>query len=151
MKYGGKTPISINFNNVDFPPDLSISEFIKQYPDKCFIISVGSCVSFLNNGNYTTALIYKGRRKVFRKTNILINSANQCILNGIMEAVSAIKLPTDILILTSTSLGFNSPKSKNYQLCNDIMVTLAEKECNISISVCRGKGEELYRFVNALG
>lgn len=143
LRYNGKTPINVNFHHLDFPTDLSINEFIKQSPDKCFILSVGSCDTLLNNGSYFAALIYNGRRKLLSKNNILTNSSNECILQGIMEAASAIKTATDIIILTAAPLGFNSPKSKNYQLCSDIISTLDEKGCDISVSVCKGKGGEL--------
>lgn len=143
LRYSGKTPISVNFHNIDFPPGLSINEFIKLNPDKCFILSIGNYDPLLNNGSYYAALIYKGRKKLLSKNNISANSSNECILQGIMEAAFAIKNPTDIIILTAISLGFNSPKNKHYQLCSDIMSTLDEKGCDISVSVCSGKGEEL--------
>lgn len=143
LRYRGKFPISVNFHNINFPPDLSVNEFIKRNPDKCFILSAGSCDHLLNNGSYFAALIYKGRRKLLSKSNIPTSSSNECILHGIMEAAYAIKTSTDIIILTAAPLGFNSLKSKNYQLCSDIISTLDEKGCDISISVCSGKGGEL--------
>lgn len=143
LRYSGKTSINVNFHNLEFPTDLSINEFIKQNPDKCFIISVGSCDTLLSNGSYLAALIYNGRRKLLSKNGIPTNSSSECILHGIMEAASAIKMSTNIIILTAVSLGFNSPKSKDYQLCSDIISTLDEKGCDISVSVCSGKGEEL--------
>ena len=78
------------------------------------------------------------------------NSANKCILLGIKDAVSEIKRPSDIIILSATSLGFNSPKSRNYQLCRQIIQCLSDKGCNISISVCKGKGDELINFFNSI-
>lgn len=150
FRYNGNTVISVNFHTVDYPYQTSIIDFIRQNTDKCFIIATGSCEAYANKGKYQTALIYKGRTKILTKSNINTNSANKCILFGIMDAVSAIKLPSDIMILTSTSLGFNSPKSKNYQLCSQIIESLCDKGCNISISVCKGRGEELWSFINSL-
>ena len=94
--------------------------------------------------------MYKGRSKVLRKTNIPTSSANKCILTGIIDAASAIKLPTDVMILSSTPLGFHTPKSKNYRFCQEIYRILTEKECSIAESVCQGKGYELNSFVKSL-
>lgn len=67
-----------------------------------------------------------------------------------MDAASAIKLPTDVIILSSTPLGFHTPKSKNYRFCQEIYRILTEKECSIAESVCQGKGYELNSFVKSL-
>lgn len=150
-RYSSISKLSVNekFHNFDFPDYLSIREFIREHSNQCFILSVGSCNSFSHSGSYTAALIYKGRSKIISKANISTSSANQCILYGIIAAASEIKLPTDVIILTATSLGFNSPKSKNYKMCNDILTILSEKNCSVSISVCRGKGDELQSFVRS--
>lgn len=142
--------IKEKIQSVDYPSELSVREFIQRNPDKCFIMSIGSCDSVSKVGSYIAVLLYKGRNRVLKKTNIPTSSANQCILNGIMEAVSAIKMPTDIIILSSTPLGFNTPKSKNYKICQDIYRILTEKECHISFAVCQGKGYELNSLVKSL-
>lgn len=136
--------------NLEFPRDLSIEEFIQRQPDKCLILSVGSCDTLAKRGSYTAVLLFKDKSKVLKKSNIPTSSSNKCILTGILDAVSAIKTPTDIVILTSTALGFNSPKSKNYSICREIFRILEEKKCTFSISVCQGKGSELNNFVQSL-
>ena len=136
--------------SVDYPHELSVREYIRQNPDKCFILSIGSCDSVSKVGSYIAVLMYKGRSKVLRKTNIPTHSANKCILTGIIDAASAIKLPTDVIILSSTPLGFHTPKSKNYRFCQEIYRILTEKECSIAESVCQGKGYELNSFVKSL-
>lgn len=135
---------------IEYPYDLSIREFIKQHPDKCFIMSIGSCDSVAKLGSYIAILLFKGKSKVLKKSNIPTNSANKCILTGIIDAVSAIKMPTDVIILSSTPLGFNTPKSKNHRICQDIYRILTEKECHISFAVCQGKGYELNSLVKSL-
>lgn len=135
--------------NIDFPYDLSIEEFIQQQHDKCFILSVGSCDTLAKRGSYTAVLLFKGKSKVLKKSAIPTNSSNKCILTGILEAVSAIKMPTDIVILTSNTLGFNMPKSKNYSIWQEIFRMLEEKKCTFSISVCQGRGTELYNFIQS--
>lgn len=135
---------------IEYPYDLSIREFIKQHPDKCFIMSIGSCDSVAKIGSYIAILLFKGKSKVLKKSNIPTNSANKCILTGIIDAVSAIKMPTDVIILSSTPLGFNTPKSKNYRFCQEIYRVLTEKECCITVAVCQGKGYELNSFVKSL-
>ena len=135
---------------IDFPRNLSIKEFIQQYPDKCFILSVGSCDTAAKFGSYTAALLFKRKSMVLKKSNITTNSSNKCILTGILDAVSAIKMPTDVVILTSTPLGFNTPKSKNYNICREILRILEEKKCTFALAVCRGKGYELNNFIDSL-
>ena len=150
FRYNGNTIINVNYHNVDYPYHLSIIDFLRQNPDKCFIVATGSCETYINKGSYRTALIYKGRTKTLIKNDINTNSANKCILLGIKDAVSEIKRPSDIIILSATSLGFNSPKSRNYQLCRQIIQCLSDKGCNISISVCKGKGDELISLVKSM-
>ncbi len=149
LRYGTQKVISEMFRNLDFPYNLSLNEFLNNNQEKCFIIATGSCEQSRKKGSYQVVLFYKGKTKKIQKNYIDSTSTNICILYGIMEAVSYIKIPIDILILTSTPLGFNSTKSRNYQLCTQIIDALKEKNCNIFISVCRGKTEELNRFVKS--
>lgn len=142
--------IAEKIQSVEYPHELSVREFIRRNPDKCFILSIGSCDSVSKVGSYIAVLLYKGRSRVLKKTNIPTNSANKCILTGIIDAASAIKLPIDVIILSSTPLGFHTPKSKNYRFCQEIYRILTEKECSIAESVCQGKGYELNSFVKYL-
>ena len=149
FRYNGKQPISVNFHNIEFPFNSSIKDFIKSYKDKCFIISVGSCEIYSKQGSYKTVLTFRGKTKIFEKNNVNTNSANKCILYGVKAAADAIKSSTNIIILSSTPLGFNTPKSANYQICSDIISVLNNKNCDISIAVCTGKGDELQNFVKS--
>ncbi len=137
--------------SVDYPSDLSVREYIHSNPDKCFIMSVGSYDSVSGSGSYIAVLLFKGKCKTLKKTNIPTSSAKKCILTGMFDAASAIKLPTDVIILTSTSLGFDSPKSKNYDFCQEIYRILTEKNCNAAFSVCHGKKYELNSLVRSFG
>ena len=137
--------------SVEYPSDLSVREYIHSNPDKCFIMSVGSYDSVSRSGSYIAVLLFKGKSKTLKKTNISASSAKKCILTGMFDAASAIKLPIDVIILTSTSLGFNSPKSKNYNFCQEIYRILAEKNCNAAFSVCHSKRHELNSFVRSFG
>ena len=140
----------IRISNIEFPSKLSVNEFVSRYADKCFILSVGSCDIVSNTGSYISALLFKGKSKLLKKTGISTTSVNKCILTGILDAVNAIKSPTEIIILTSTPLGFNSPQSINYSLCQEINQMLIGKGCCFSTAVCNGKGYELNRFVKLL-
>lgn len=135
--------------SIEFPRNLSIKEFIQLHPDKCFVLSVGSCDTSAKIGSYTAVLLFKGKSKVLKKSNIPTYSSNQCILTGILDAVSAIKLPTNAVILSSTPLGFNTPKSKNYRTCQKILHILEEKNCTVALAVCQGKGLELNNFIHS--
>lgn len=150
LRYDSMPVISDKYSNVTYPADMSIRDFIRQNSDKCIMISVGSCDTMQERGSYKSMLLYKGRTKVMQESDIHTRSANQCILKGLQAAANAIKSPSDILILTSTSLGFNKPKSKNYTKCCDIINTLANAGCTISILVCNGRGYELAEFIRKL-
>lgn len=136
--------------SIDFPRNLSIKEFIQQHPDKCFVLSVGSCDTSAKLGSYTAVLLFKRKSMVLKKSNITTSSSNKCILTGVFDAVSAIKQPTNIVILSSTPLGFNTPKSKNYNTCREIIRVLEEKKCTFALAVCQGKGYELNNFIRSL-
>ena len=139
-----------NVHCIEYPDGSSIKGFIQQHRDKCFIMSIGSCDSVAGVGSYIAVLYYKGKSKVLKKTNIPTSSANKCILTGLIDAAASIKTPTDVIILSSTPLGFNTPKSKNYKFCEKIYTILSEKECNIYVAVCQGKGYELNSFVKSI-
>ena len=139
-----------NIKNIDFPNGISVREFIQQHNDKCFIMSIGSCDSVAEVGSYQAVLYYKGKSKVLKKTDIPTSSANKCILEGVLDAATSIKLSTDVIILSSTPLGFNTSKSKNYKYCNEIYRVLSEKGCNIYATVCQGKGAELISLVKSM-
>lgn len=134
-----------------YPVETSVREFVNKNFDKCFIMAVGSCNSEVNVGSYMAALYYKGKGRVIKKEGIATNSANKCILTGILDASSAINRPTDVIILSSTALGFRSPKSINHGLCQEIYDLLTEKGCNVNFFVCEGKGNELNELIKSLG
>ncbi len=149
-KFRNKHDPVIQVPTIEFPSNLSVKEFIHQHQDKCFIISIGSCDSVSNTGSYLSVLLFRGKSKVLKKTSIPTNSANKCILSGFLDAANAIKFPTEIVILSSTPLGFNTLKSTNYKFCQEICQILIEKECRFSTAVCQGKGYELNSFLKSL-
>lgn len=53
------------------------------------------------------------------------------------------------MLLFFLALGFNSPKSVNYSFCQEIYRILTEKECEVSVSVCQGRGHELNSIVKS--
>ena len=140
----------VNIQNIEFPSDLSVIDFIRRQHDKCFIMSIGSCDSVAEVGSYQAVLYYKGKSKVLKKTDIPTSSANKCILEGVLDAATSIKLSTDVIILSSTPLGFNTSKSKNYRYCDEIYRVLSEKGCSIFAAVCQGKGSELISLVKSM-
>lgn len=135
--------------NIEYPDNILVKDFIRQHQDKCFIMSIGSCDPIAKIGSYISVLLYKGKSKVLKKTNIPTRSTNKCILLGISDAASAIRSPTDVIILSSTPLGFNTPKSKNFKFCREIYQDLSEKKCNIFISVCQRKSYDLNSFIKS--
>lgn len=147
LRYNNEDVISDKYNDMEVPMNISVDEFIRQNYEKCIIISIGSCDTMAKKGSYKALMIYKGRTKILSKNGIETNSANRCILYGLIASAEAIKSPADILILTAVSLGFHSPGSKNYSLCSEVISTLNNAGCKISIALCKGKSRELSGIV----
>lgn len=145
-----KTDEIFYVKTIDYPEDISVSEFIHQQQDKCFIMAIGSCDSVAGIGSYIAVLHYNGKSKVLKKSGISTASTNKCILTGLIDAASSIKSSTDVIILSATPLGFNSPKSRNYKTCRKLCEILLEKNCNVFASVCSGKGYELNSLVKSI-
>lgn len=135
---------------LECPYDIPIRDFISRQQDKCFILTVGSCNSAAGLGSYRSALLFKGRSKVLKKSDIQTTHATDCIMSGILDAASAIKSPTDVVILTSSPLAFNAPKNKYYKSCTEICNILNSKGCKIFVSACQGRGRELNEIVKSL-
>lgn len=142
------TLCGMNITFVQIPFNISIEEYLKQHKNKCFIMAVGSCDSLLNIGSYKAILYYNGKTKVFQKDNINTSSSNRCIIYGLTEAAKAIKTSTDIILLTSTSVGFRTRKSVNHNLCLQVIDILSAAGCNISVCDCK-RGDELNKLVDS--
>lgn len=136
--------------NLPYPSDLPVKEFIRQNYGKCFIIATGSCDAIAGVGAYTTVLLYKGKSKTLKKHRISTSSANKCMLIGVRDATLSINSSTDVIILTPAPLGFNTPKSVNFSLCQEIYQNLSEKRCSITITSCLGRGQDLRTFIDNL-
>ena len=132
---------------LSFPNNFSIKQFVEQNRNKCFIISIGSCDAISNTGSFCSILYFNGKYKFFKESNITINSANKCILYGLIKAAQSIKLASDVIILSSTKLGFNTSKSINHDLCLELIDNLQDIGCKVATCVCANKGSELVQFV----
>lgn len=139
-----------NFQNIPYPNNMPIYKFIDENKEENIIImSVGSCNTNTEKGSYKAVLIYQNNHKVLQG-DIITRSANKCILYGIKDATEAIKKPSDIIIISPTLLGFGTRKSANYDICEEIINILTEKNCNIKIVTCEGMGFELRNYINLL-
>lgn len=148
--YDHKNDFKTEYKLLEYPYGKPINKFISENSNKCIIISVGSCNCNISKGSYKVVLIYNDDNRFLYKDNIKTRSANQCILHGLKDAVHMIKIPTDVILLTSTTLGFKSPQSTNYSVCRDIIDILNEKDCTVNITHCNGMGEELRNYVTFL-
>lgn len=148
--YDHKNNFKTEYKLLEYPYGKPINKFISENSNKCIIISVGSCNCNISKGSYKVVLIYNDDNRFLYKDNIKTRSANQCILHGLKDAVHMIKIPTDVILLTSTTLGFKSPQSTNYSVCRDIIDILNEKDCTVNITNCNGMGEELRNYVTFL-
>lgn len=138
-----------SFTNLAYPLGQSVEQFCADYSDKCIIMSAGSCIIESEAGAYSAALVYNGRAKFISKKGIKTRSANYCILQGLLDAARMLKKPTEVILLASTPLGFNSKGSPNKALCDEVLSELAARECTVYIASCNGRGEELVNLINA--
>lgn len=128
---------------------MNFANFINNTKDKLFIISIGSCIWYDFDGYYTTVLKCNNKIKVINGA-VKTNSAYVCILTGILAAIDCIKRPTDVYIVTSTSLGFATRKSVNRDLCVSVRDELKKKKCSAQLIELLGKGDELNQYVKLL-
>lgn len=140
----------LRVQTIDFPDDMSVSEFIRSQQDKCFIMAIGSCDTVVGVGSYIAVLHYNGKSKVLKKSGIATTSTNKCMLTGLIDAAAAIKASTDVVILSAVPLGFNSPKGRNYRSCKKLYDILSEKKCNVYTALCSGKGYEISSLVKSI-
>jgi len=147
LRYGTST-FSDKLNIVDYPQEIDLIYFISKNKNKCIIAVNGSWDYISKKASYNAVLTYNGKSKFLSKSDVYTSSSNASILLGFIDAANAIKSPTDIYLLSSTPLGFNTPKSKNYKYCKEIIEILSKKNCNISIVTCHGHGNELNSFID---
>ena len=145
-KSQGKTR---SFTNLAYPLGQSVEQFCADNSDKCIIMSAGSCIIESEAGAYSAALVFNGRAKFISKNSIKTRSANYCILQGLLDAARMLKKPTEVVLLTSTPLGFNIRNSPNNEICNEILKELLQRGCTVYIATCKGRGEELVNLINA--
>lgn len=138
------------FQSIKYPPAFSLKDFVQNHSDKCFILSIGNCNSVEEIGSYIAVLLYRGKSKVLKKSNIATRSIDECVLIGILDAASAIKSPTEVVILSSTQLGFNTRKGMRNKWCQEIYRVLTEKGCHVFFSICRGERCEFTNFIKSL-
>lgn len=112
-------------------------------------MSVGSCVIVSENGSYSAVLAFGEKSKYISKKGIRTRSANFCILQGMLDAVDLLKRPTDVILLASAPLGFNTRHSPNKGICREILDRLSEKGCSVFVTRCDGRGDELARVVKS--
>lgn len=148
--YYNESQCNYNFKIVSYPKNMPLYKFISENKkENVIVMSVGSCNTTLEKGNYKTLLIYQKAHKVL-EGNVITRSANKCILYGIKEATKAIKKPSDVMIISPTPLGFRTKKSANHDICDEIIDILTNKNCNIKIVTCEGMGFELRNYINLL-
>lgn len=122
------------------------SNFISNTKNKLFILAIGSCVIASKDGYYTAVLKYNDKVSVLNN-QVITNSANVCILTGIMAAIDKIKKPTDVYIVVSTPLGFATKNSPNRVLCLQVQQALLEKNCHAELIELTGQGTELSDYI----
>lgn len=113
------------------------------------IYSVGSCDYQTKSGKYNVVLEYRKNKKYI--TNDLENvTANQCIIKGLIDAVSLIKEPCKIVAITSTEIGVSSArkgKGVNKDLVLELLKTVSQKKSTIEFDARLGEGEKIKKII----
>ncbi len=96
-------------------------------------------------GNYFVALEYNGKIKRISGAIVGENeTGNRAIIYGLIEAVKLLKEPCELMILTSTAIGFKKTfKSVNGDLIAVLLNAIEEKGCVFDYGEI--SREEIYR------
>lgn len=121
-------------------------DFLNNVHNITVIISLGSCDCSRNKGKYHTLMYYNDKVKVL-EGDITTNSANRCILEGLIAAVDCIRKPTDIYLVTGCPLGFHSPRGHNRDLCEQLYMKIVVKDCMAEIIEITHNIDALKEFV----
>jgi len=113
------------------------------------IYSVGSCDYETKSGKYSAVLEYKKNKKYITK-NLQNVTVNQCIIIGLIDAVSLIKEPCKIVAITSTEIGVSSArkgKGVNKDLVLGLLKIVSEKKSTIEFDARIGGGEDIKKII----
>jgi predicted GIY-YIG superfamily endonuclease len=112
---------------------------------KVTISSVGSCDTATRLGFYEALMECNGKRKYLRR-DLTDTTANRCIIQGLIDGVSNLKEPCEVILVASTSLGLAAlPKLKgpNVDLLQKLVSSLQESRSPFTFEVVAGHGDEL--------
>lgn len=126
--------------------DGDFMDFLDNVKNITVIISLGSCIKSSNKGKYCVLIYYKDKVKLL-EDNIETNSANVCILKGMLAAVDQIKKPTHIYFVSGCPVGFHSPKGHNRNLCECIYANVVQKNCTAEIVEIPNQMESLKDYI----
>lgn len=122
-------------------------DFLDGVRNVTVIISLGSCVCADRKGHFRTLMFYNDKVKFF-EDDIDTNSANVCILQGMLTAIRYIKKPTRIYLVSGTPLGFHSKSGPNRSLCEQVYAEVVQKNCNAEIVEILGEAERFKKYFN---
>src|SRR5574344_1596735 len=126
----------------------SFEEFITNVKDVTIIIPLGFFRESPHGGKYCVLMKYNDRTRIIEDKGILSNDSIQIILIGLYEAIKQIKRKCDIIIVTSTYLGFYTKDAKNATLCKEISKLIYKKGCYVRLLVMNGAGKALRHYVS---
>lgn len=82
---------------------------------KVTISSVGSCDTATRQGFYEALMECNGRRK-YLKRDLTDTTANRCIIQGLIDGVSNLKEPCEVILVAATSLAQKSTKGGRLEI-----------------------------------
>jgi ribonuclease HI len=116
---------------------------------KINIYSRGSCDASSRIGKYFSQLEYENTLKNLTG-ELFDTTANRCIIQGCIEAVTLIKEPCDVEIFTSTKIGvekFAKGKGVNKDLIAELIGLLKAKKCQFKFTTLANQSDWLNKKI----
>lgn len=115
------------------------------------IYSIGSCDTTTRIGNYDVLFDHEGRtRRLHRE--LRDTTVNRCIIQGLIDAVTALKEPCLLTLITSTAIGIakgSKKKGPNADLVNELLFELGNGGHHFEFEVREGHGEKIRRLITS--
>jgi hypothetical protein len=115
------------------------------------IYSIGSCDASTRIGSYDALLDFEGRtRRLHRELHD--TTANRLIIQGLIDAVCALKEPCQLKLTTATAIGVSKSalkKGVNADAVHELLEALTKGRHAFDFDVREGEGEHLRRTIMA--
>lgn len=141
-----------NIRNIDTYTDKSFQSIMDENKEITKIIVTGSCDVYLREGSYTCWMILGDKYKKITK-ELRDTTANKCILTGVIDAISFLKRPIPIEVITTTQIGIRMGlrgSGQNFDLVKPILDKVISRDIHAKFYACEGEGKIINDFVDGL-